>query len=140
MTSIGPERTIAHAVETLAAPAIAGMNPLSNEAIWDKLYWLLAPRGQTGIALHVIAAIDVALWDIRGKALGLPVWQLLGGARSSAPVYATFGFGFYDRDELAEAAGNWAARPILGVSVWPYRRGNADAEPASRARLMNSAR
>ncbi len=117
MTSIGPERTIAHAVETLAAPAIAGMNPLNNEAVWDKLYWLLAPRGQTGIALHAIAAIDVALWDIRGKALGLPVWQLLGGARSSAPVYATFGFGFYDRDELAEAAGKWVARGFTRLKM-----------------------
>ncbi len=110
MTSIGPERTIAHAVETIAAPAIAGMNPLNHERIWDKLYWLLAPRGQTGVALHAIAAIDVALWDIKGRALGLPVWQLLGGARSKAPVYATFGFGFYERDELAEAAEKWVAR------------------------------
>ncbi len=110
MTSIGPERTIAHVIDTLAATAITGMNPLNHEAVWDKLYWLLAPRGQTGVALHAIAAIDVALWDIKGKALGLPVWQLLGGARSRAPVYATFGFGFYDREELADAAGKWAAR------------------------------
>ena len=110
MTSIGPERTIANAVETLAAPAILGMNPLNHEEIWDRLYWLLAPRGQTGIALHAIAAIDVALWDIKGRAFGLPVWQLLGGARPKAPVYATFGFGFYERDELAEAAVKWVAR------------------------------
>lgn len=110
MTSIGPEQTIAHMVETLAAPAIGGMNPLNHEAVWDRLYWLLAPRGQTGVALHAIAAIDVALWDIKGKALGLPVWQLLGGARDRAPVYATFGFGFYECDELAEAAALWVER------------------------------
>lgn len=121
MTSIGPEQTIAHAVMTLAAPAIAGMNPLNNEAICDRLYWLLAPRGQTGIALHVIAAIDVALWDVRGKALGLPVWQLLGGARRRAPVYATFGFGFYDCDELADAAEKRVARGFdrSAGNAWP---------------------
>ena len=40
-----------------------------HERIWDKLYWLLSPRGQTGYASHAIAAIDVALWDLKGKHL-----------------------------------------------------------------------
>jgi L-rhamnonate dehydratase len=57
--------------------------------------------------MHAIAAIDVALWDIKGKALGLPLWRLLGGARKKVPVYATFGFGFFDRDQLGDAAKHW---------------------------------
>ena len=59
------------------------------------------PRGQTGYAAHALAAIDVALWDIKGKALNQPVWRLLGGAHARVPVYATFGFGFFDREQLA---------------------------------------
>jgi L-alanine-DL-glutamate epimerase-like enolase superfamily enzyme len=110
ISSIGPVRSIAHMVDTLAAPSIVGMNPLEHEAIWDKLYWQLAPRGQTGVALHAIAAIDIALWDIKGHAFGQPVWRLLGGARSTVPTYTTFGFGFYDLDTLVEAASAWVER------------------------------
>jgi L-alanine-DL-glutamate epimerase-like enolase superfamily enzyme len=68
------------------------------------------PRGQTGYAAHALAAIDVALWDIKGKALGQPVWRLLGGARPRVPVYATFGFGFFDREQLAAAARLWVGQ------------------------------
>lgn len=110
MSSIGPTGVIAHAINTVAGPAILGDEALNHARVWEKLYWLLAPRGQTGVAMHAIAAIDVALWDLKGKALGQPVWRLLGGARDRCQVYATFGFGFYDRDELAEAARRWQAR------------------------------
>ena len=68
------------------------------------------PRGQTGYAAHALAAIDVALWDIKGKALNQPVWRLLGGAHPRVPVYATFGFGFFDREQLAAAAKLWVAQ------------------------------
>ena len=54
-----------------------------------------------------LAAIDIALWDIKGKALGQPVWRLLGGARDRVPLYATFGFAVFDREQLAEAARLW---------------------------------
>jgi L-alanine-DL-glutamate epimerase-like enolase superfamily enzyme len=57
-----------------------------------------------------MAAIDLALWDLKGQVLGQPCWKLLGGARAQVPVYATFGFAFFDRDELAEAARSWVAR------------------------------
>ena len=83
---------------------------MAHEAVWDKLYWQMAPRGQTGFAMHAIAAIDVALWDIKGKALGQPVWRLLGGARNKVPVYATFGFGFFDNDHLGDAARLWCSK------------------------------
>ena len=80
---------------------------MRHEQIWDQLYRLLVPRGQSGVGMHAIAAIDIALWDIKGKALGQPIWKPLGGARGKCPVYATFGFGFYRTEELAEAAQNW---------------------------------
>ena len=110
MTAIGPAVPIKAAVLSVAAPGIAGMDPLRHEQVWDRLYWLLAPRGQSGVGMHAIAAIDIALWDIKGKAAGQPVWMLLGGARERCPVYATFGFGFYGTGELAEAARKWRGK------------------------------
>jgi len=108
-TAITEEEVIAAVVNEVAPPALIGLNALQHEQIWDRLYWLLSPRGQTGYAAHAIAAIDIAVWDIRGKALGQPVWRLLGGAREKVPTYATFGFSFFDREQLAEAAKLWVA-------------------------------
>lgn len=109
-TAITEEEVIAAAVNEVIAPALRDEDPLAHERIWERLYWLLSPRGQTGYASHAIAAVDVALWDLKGKILGQPVWRLLGAARPKVPVYTTFGIGAYSRDELAAAAKWWAAR------------------------------
>lgn len=109
-TAITEETVAASAINSVAGPAIIGDDPLAHERIWDKLYWKMMPRGQTGYAAHALAAIDVALWDIKGKAFGQPIWRLLGGARPRVPVYITFGFDFFDRSQLAEAAKLWVGR------------------------------
>jgi L-alanine-DL-glutamate epimerase-like enolase superfamily enzyme len=110
MTAITEEEVVASIVNDVASHHLVGMDPLRHEQVWDKLYWLLTPRGQSGYASHAIAAIDLALWDLKGQILGQPVWRLFGGARPQVPVYATFGFAFYDREELAAAAQNWVER------------------------------
>jgi L-rhamnonate dehydratase len=110
MTAITEEEVIGSIVNDIAAHALVGMDPLRHEQIWDKLFWLLTPRGQSGYASHAIAAMDLALWDLKGQILGQPCWRLLGGARQQVPVYATFGFAFFDRDELAAAAVSWVQR------------------------------
>ena len=69
-TGITEEDVIAQVIRGVAGPAIIGDDPLAHEFVWDKLYWTLMPRGQTGYAAHALAAIDLALWDIKGKALG----------------------------------------------------------------------
>jgi L-rhamnonate dehydratase len=109
-TATTEEDVIARIIEGVAGPAIIGDDPMAHEAIWDKLYWTLMPRGQTGYAAHAVAALDLALWDIKGKALQQPIWRLLGGARQCVPVYATFGFGFFDRAQLADAAKLWVSK------------------------------
>ena len=110
MTAITEEEVVGAIVNDIASHALIGMDALRHEQIWERLYWLLTPRGQSGYASHAIAAIDLALWDLKGQILGQPCWRLLGGARSQVPVYATFGFAFFGRDELAAAATGWVDR------------------------------
>jgi L-rhamnonate dehydratase len=110
LAAITRETVIAEIVNRVIAPAIMGDDPLAHELIWDKLYWLLMPRGQTGFAAQGLSAVDIALWDIKGKAFGQPVWRLLGGARARVPLYATFGFNFFDREQLAAAAKLWVSQ------------------------------
>lgn len=73
------------------APLIIGMDPFDTEVIWDKMYqktfWA---RNGGPIVYSAFAAIDMALWDIKGKALGLPLYRLLGGKfRSELRCYAS---------------------------------------------------
>ncbi|SFP92884.1 mandelate racemase/muconate lactonizing enzyme family protein [Tranquillimonas alkanivorans] len=103
-TAITDEEAVAAIVRDLASPNLEGLSALDREGVAERLYWLLTPRGQSGYASHVASAIDLALWDILGKVTGQPCWKLLGGAREEVPLYVTFGFGSFDRDQLAESA------------------------------------
>ncbi len=58
---------------------LLGEDPIETEALWDKMYVSTAMTGRRGLGVCAIGALDIALWDIKGKALGKPVWELLGG-------------------------------------------------------------
>src|SRR5580700_608625 len=59
---------------------LLGEDPLNIDALWEKLYVGSAMNGRRGAVIHAIGAIDMALHDLRGKALGKPCYELLGGA------------------------------------------------------------
>jgi len=62
---------------------LIGEDPLQPEALWDKMYTGSLMNGRRGLGICAMGALDMALWDVRGKALGLPCWKLLGGARKT---------------------------------------------------------
>jgi L-alanine-DL-glutamate epimerase-like enolase superfamily enzyme len=68
---------------------IKGDDPIDVDAIRQKLKTASSHCGPGGIATLALTAIDIALWDIRGKALGLPLARLLGGLRDRVPAYAS---------------------------------------------------
>jgi len=76
------------AVETLGRLA-TGEDPLRPEAVAHKLRAATGQAGPGGIFTLALSAIDMALWDIKGKALGQPLWKLLGGHRERVPTYAS---------------------------------------------------
>ncbi|MBI3044924.1 MAG: mandelate racemase/muconate lactonizing enzyme family protein [Betaproteobacteria bacterium] len=87
-----------------AGPAIAGMDPLRTEAVRTTLYWKLSNKHYMGTWSCAASLIDIALWDIKGKALKQPIWKLMGGAREQCPIYITWGLPRYSREELVEVA------------------------------------
>lgn len=75
--------------ESLRA-ALLGENPLEHERLWQKMYRYLAYYGRQGVGLQMLSGADIALWDIAGKALRLPLCQLLGAQyRDRVKAYAS---------------------------------------------------
>jgi L-alanine-DL-glutamate epimerase-like enolase superfamily enzyme len=59
---------------------LIGADPFDISGLWDRMYKGTAMNGRRGVVIHAMGAVDMALWDLKGKALGQPVWKLLGGA------------------------------------------------------------
>ncbi len=85
-------------------PFVKGKDALMTERIWNEAYWQFNQRSLSGAVMSGIAALDIALWDLKGKCLGQPVWRLLGGHAATVPAYITFGLLEYDKEQLAAAA------------------------------------
>jgi len=74
------------------APAVIGADPLDHAVIQDKLLHRLVKLGPEGALSGALAALDIALWDLKGKYLNQPIYKLLGGAwRTALPFYASIG-------------------------------------------------
>lgn len=85
---------IANFVETALKPIVVNENPLEIDKLWNKMTFRTYKLGVQGVQPEAIAGIDIALWDIKGKATGLPIHTLLGGCyRDKALMYASMGGG-----------------------------------------------
>ena len=86
------------------APLLVGEDPTRVEELWERMYALTRWYGRKGAALSALGGVDMALWDLRGRAAGKPLWALLGGENDRCPAYAS-GLLWKDSvEELAEEA------------------------------------
>ena len=87
-TSFG--RPVAAIIEDHFAPMLVGENCLAIEKLWDMMFRMSKPYGSVGLTSSAISAVDLALWDLKGKLLNKPVYELIGGpARDKIFCYAT---------------------------------------------------
>lgn len=84
-------QVIAELITHLFAPLLKGQSPFSSAVLNSQMYDAMRDRGHiTGYHIDALAAVDIALWDLKGNILGLPVYQLLGGAyRDTIPCYVS---------------------------------------------------
>src|SRR5690606_1090663 len=73
------------------APVLIGKDPINVERLWQEM-WVPKLRGRRGITTRAISAIDIALWDLRAKVAGLPLYKLLGGHVDRIPTYIAGGY------------------------------------------------
>ncbi|MBX6323673.1 MAG: mandelate racemase/muconate lactonizing enzyme family protein [Rhodospirillaceae bacterium] len=89
------EAPMSHTLVSGLRNLVVGEDPLEIERLWHKMYQSTLYYGRNGAVIHAMAGIDLALWDIKGKALGQPVWRLLGGGyRDKLRFYASNMFQF----------------------------------------------
>ena len=80
---------IAKLIETTLSQLILGMDASDTTGVWARIYkYQLGSHGMGAACAMAMSGIDMALWDIKGKAVGWPLWKLLGGSRRPIPAYA----------------------------------------------------
>ena len=88
-----------HPLNSGLGELLMGEDPMQTEVLWHKMYRENIYAGRRGIAIHAMSGIDMALWDIKGKVLGLPIWKLLGGGfHQRIRAYASSLFGATPRE------------------------------------------
>jgi L-alanine-DL-glutamate epimerase-like enolase superfamily enzyme len=109
------------------APLIVGQDPVQTETLWRAMKqqaWWYGYNG--GIASYAVAAIDIALWDLKGKALNRSVLDLLGGAvHDRLPAIASSHAHYEEIPKMAEEIAGWVASGLQGAKVGFGKRGNA---------------
>lgn len=115
----GPVQTTQEVIEREIAPMLIGEDPANTERIWHKCYYTHFQHARGGIFISALSGVDIALWDLKGKIAGMPLYKMLGGFRNQIPVYGSGGF--YKEgegiDELVKEAESYANQGLHGVKI-----------------------
>lgn len=120
----GPvDETVAYLVDKHLTPLLTGRDPLAHEFLWDIMHRTQV-HGRHGQAMMAISVVDCALWDLKGRYLDVPVYQILGGpTRTEIPAYASMlGFNVTDMGLVRERAA-WAKSLGFTAQKWFFRHG-----------------
>lgn len=102
----GPPACARVIIDQLADVAVGG-DALDVGGVFDGMVKAVRNAGRLGVVGYAISAVDIALWDLKARLLGLPLHRLLGAVRDEAPVYGSGGFTSYDEDHLREQLAGW---------------------------------
>ena len=127
-------RAAAALVHAHLREAVEGCGALDVPAAHARMQTAIRNQGRTGIGAMAVSAVDVALWDLKAKLLGVPLAALLGAARDSVPVYGSGGFTSMPVEELEAQLGAWAMEGFSRVKMKVGRQPGADPARVAAAR------
>ncbi len=115
----GPVVSTQTVVEQELKPMLLGEDPRLIERLWQKMFIRTRQHGRRGLVMHAMSGIDIALWDLAGKAAGLPLYRMLGGFADHVEVYASGGFYQQGKDiaALAAEAESYVARGFRAMKM-----------------------
>jgi L-rhamnonate dehydratase len=128
----------AFVINRTMGPLLVGADPLATEQVWDTLYRYCV-HGRKGVEMMAISALDCALWDLKGRHFGVPVYVLLGGpTRTSVPAYVSaLGYSL-ELDAVRNRAKEMVGQGFRATKWFP-RYGPADGVPGLRKNLALAA-
>lgn len=124
----------ARLIHDTLADVVRGQDVMANGRIWTALVAQIRNLGRPGITAMAIAAVDIALWDLKARLLGLPLVTLLGAVRDTVPVYGSGGFTSYSTDQLQKQLADWVQLGIPRVKMKIGRDAARDIERIAAAR------
>jgi L-alanine-DL-glutamate epimerase-like enolase superfamily enzyme len=130
-------------IDDLLAPIVIGKDPTQTGRRWDEMFYATTRYGPMGLQTSAIGAIDLALWDIAGKAAGKPVSELLGGpARTSIPVYLSTGMGWSKApEEMLQTVQQGYENGFRAFKIrMDWNSDRLDREPAEDMRRFSTCR
>ncbi|EOH95551.1 mandelate racemase/muconate lactonizing enzyme family protein [Enterococcus pallens] len=113
-------------IERYYAPKIIGRTPFETEDIWEELFHYPRGVGRKGLAFCALSALDIALWDLKGKILDMPLYKLLGGTKTEIPIYASGGWTSHDDDALVAEALEMVSRGYTAIKLKVGYNGGKD--------------
>lgn len=137
MTGMGytyADEATARVIHDSFRDVLSGSDALETGKRFADIQARIRNLGRDGITSMAISAVDVALWDLKGKLLDAPVCTLLGVARDAAPVYGSGGFTSYSMQRLCEQLGGWVRSGIPRVKMKVGRDPSADVRRVAEAR------
>jgi L-alanine-DL-glutamate epimerase-like enolase superfamily enzyme len=123
-------------VQSKLAGVVEGRDAFSPQASWLAMVGAIRNLGRPGISSMAIAAVDLALWDLKARLLGLPLCKLLGMAHDRIPVYGSGGFTAYSMARLQEQLAGWVERGIPRVKM---KIGSVPDDDLARVRCARDA-
>ena len=130
------DTSTAHLIEHHLAGQVLGADPTSPRAAWNRMYRSVRNLGRDGIASMAISAVDMALWDLKARILGVAIVDLLGALRDSIMVYGSGGFTSYSDEQLRRQLGGWTQDGIRAVKM---KIGTHPEQDAARVRAARQA-
>jgi L-alanine-DL-glutamate epimerase-like enolase superfamily enzyme len=124
----------AEMIRSILIPAVVGQSAMATEGAWQKMNHQLRNAGRPGAGLMAVAAVDIALWDLKAKLLNISLVDLLGPVRDEVEIYGSGGFTSYTKERLAEQLGGWVADGIPRVKMKVGRDAKADIDRVKTAR------
>lgn len=127
-------------IETTLAPLLLGRDPLAHERLWEEMFWAVRSYGRKGLALCALSAIDIALWDLKGKYFDAPLYRLLGPYTDTVPVYGSGGWTHLSEAELIREQAGFVERGMSRVKMKVGKDfGRAGAEDVRRVAAVRRA-
>jgi L-alanine-DL-glutamate epimerase-like enolase superfamily enzyme len=126
--------SVAALVRSKLASVVTGMDAFAPAAAWREMFRQLRNAGQPGAGAMAVSAVDIALWDLKARLLGLPLSRALPGFRGEVPVYGSGGFTNYPLQRLTSQVSSWVSEGLGRVKIKTSRDPAADPDRLAAVR------